>query len=520
MDAHPMQREKISGLMGKISSNLMSDNQILENIRQVGADILQSRDKESAETVHAIAAAKTMAQQLLQDPHLSARQRSVLEKNTIEDGTSTSDSIGALTQLCQTFAEEGLHLRSQSMVIVGDEHAKLKKTESNVIAGDVSWSSKQIMNSLDPLLKRMHQEFPDMPELAALNERVKQIRNGKVIDFFEAIGVMEDGLRLVTKLQGRRNGAEADYLKTFQTHLKNMHSALEEGLKNNIAFQSGSEKEREAFTSLLKGFKDASEHENDPVKLRKLISDNVNHMSSSFQKVMARQDLHIRQQHRALDALRVDVRQKSLKNEQIEAQHAALLQELAASKNERLIDPLTQSMNRRAYDLAIESIDQKVHLGATLDRCGVIVLDIDHFKKINDNHGHVVGDRVLKAVSTLVRKALESRENLKDSTALYRYGGEEFALLYQNLDIQEAARLADQLRRLIAKQSYKVKEQTLHVSVSVGVSYYRTPRILGEQVFDEADRAMYLSKKQGRNRVSLLYGDKFVTLPQHDQQAA
>lgn len=520
MDTHPMQREKISGLMGTISTNLMTDKQMLEKIRQVGTEIVQARDKESAEAVHAIATAKAMAKQLYHAPHLSAGQRAALENNSIEDGASLSDSISALTNLCQTFAEEGLHLRSQSRVIVGDEHAKLKKTESNVIAGDVSWSSKQIMNSLDPLIKRMQQEFPDMPELAALNERVKQIRNGKVIDFFEAIGVMEDGLRLVTKLQGRRNNAESDYLKTFQTHLKNMHCALEEGLKNNIAFQSGSEKEREAFTSLLKGFKDASEQEDDPVKLRKLISDNVNHMSSSFQKVMARQDLHIRQQHRALDALRVDVRQKSLKNEQIEAQHTALLQELAASKNESLIDPLTQSMNRRAYDLAIEAIDKKGSHGAPLDRCGVIVLDIDHFKKINDNHGHSVGDRMLKAVSFLVRKALESREHLKDSTTLYRYGGEEFALLYQNLDIQEAARLADQLRRLIEKQSYKLKDQVLQISVSVGVSYYRSPRMLGEQVFDEADRAMYVSKKQGRNRVSLLYGDKFVTLQKNEPQAA
>lgn len=154
-----------------------------------------------------------------------------------------------------------------------------------------------------------------------------------------------------------------------------------------------------------------------------------------------------------------------------------------------LVDPLTRARNRRALDehLIRVSRDKARHHG----RVAAIMLDIDHFKAINDRFDHNTGDAVLKQVVRLIAARLRATDSL------YRYGGEEFVIIAEHTGAREAQRLADDLRQQV--MDARIDDIGV-ITVSAGVAELCE----GEQPMawlSRADEAMYLAKRQGRNRV-------------------
>jgi diguanylate cyclase (GGDEF)-like protein len=155
------------------------------------------------------------------------------------------------------------------------------------------------------------------------------------------------------------------------------------------------------------------------------------------------------------------------------------------------IDPLTLSGNRRALDIKLEKIlinQQRVYSNVSL-----LLLDVDYFKKINDNYGHASGDKVLVELVALIQKHSRSLDDL------YRYGGEEFILLPLNVDLAEAKWIAEKLCALIAESTFV---DDIAVTVSIGVAKYRVDEP-AEAWISRADAALYLAKNSGRNCVAV-----------------
>ncbi|MGY3571555.1 GGDEF domain-containing protein [Vibrio paucivorans] len=153
------------------------------------------------------------------------------------------------------------------------------------------------------------------------------------------------------------------------------------------------------------------------------------------------------------------------------------------------IDPLTGAYNRARFDTDFGEFCQ---INAKNERqCYLLLLDIDHFKYVNDRFGHLVGDEVLKAVASTIRQ----NYNVE---ALYRYGGEEFAILLHSLNRAEALRVAEQIRNDIELQASRHHM----VTVSGGVATLRYME-LSHQLFKRADDLLYRAKRQGRNRIEL-----------------
>ena len=172
---------------------------------------------------------------------------------------------------------------------------------------------------------------------------------------------------------------------------------------------------------------------------------------------------------------------------------ARLRSEVDRARNEALIDVLTGLPNRRAFD---QSLAQAL---ASPQPVSLLVADIDHFKRINDNHGHLFGDTVLK----LVAQALKNSVSPPHLAA--RVGGEEFAILAPGADIKTAHALAERIRNTIAASRIRRKDSAEpigQITLSLGVADMRRGEG-AEAWFERADRALYVSKASGRNRVTL-----------------
>jgi diguanylate cyclase len=172
-----------------------------------------------------------------------------------------------------------------------------------------------------------------------------------------------------------------------------------------------------------------------------------------------------------------------------------LKSELQRVREEVFTDALTGLTNRRGFDSSVLDLAEKARKsGQTL---ALIMLDIDHFKKINDGFGHLVGDRVIKGVGAAIASAV------KKGDVAARYGGEEFAVLLPGASADVAFQVAERVRETVGRASIKrldKKESVGNVTISGGIAIMRSDESLLSFI-DRADKALYAAKQGGRNRV-------------------
>ena len=159
-----------------------------------------------------------------------------------------------------------------------------------------------------------------------------------------------------------------------------------------------------------------------------------------------------------------------------------------------LRDPLTETGNRIAMNQALQ---REIDLARrNLQPLSVLMLDIDHFKRINDSHGHITGDEVLKAVAGALKNSLRNID------MVFRYGGEEFMVLLSNTNREAAAMVGERLRMAVLGLQYLVEGRAIDLTISIGCATL----LAGESVDSlqrRADNALYVSKRKGRNRLSM-----------------
>jgi diguanylate cyclase (GGDEF)-like protein len=193
---------------------------------------------------------------------------------------------------------------------------------------------------------------------------------------------------------------------------------------------------------------------------------------------------------------------------QLESENAALGDSLRDASQAANRDPLTGLFNRRhlvAFAQPLAALVLEDREAVTL-----LIVDIDHFKRVNDRHGHPVGDQVLRAVAQLLG------ERLRDHDCLARYGGEEFIVVLRRCGVQRGLRVAESLRHNVASTEIDTDDGIVPVTVSIGVAQWGPGEQL-VQVIQRADRTLYRAKQTGRDRVEVDADDAlkqlFVTVP-------
>ena len=155
-------------------------------------------------------------------------------------------------------------------------------------------------------------------------------------------------------------------------------------------------------------------------------------------------------------------------------------------------DGLTGMYNRRYFD---DALAEYLNAFGRIDKpIGMIILDLDHFKIVNDTHGHDVGDEVLRQVAECLQVFTRYHD------VLARLGGEEFAILSPNITEHQLYNLADRIRQAVSQLRIRNGNVTLKVTVSAGLAIWNGVES-GEELYRRADKQLYEAKRQGRNRV-------------------
>ena len=165
-----------------------------------------------------------------------------------------------------------------------------------------------------------------------------------------------------------------------------------------------------------------------------------------------------------------------------------------AATQSALRDPLTDTGNRIAMD---QTLQREIDMSRRhLQPLSLLMLDIDHFKRINDDHGHSAGDEVLKAVAAAIKS------QLRNVDMVFRFGGEEFLILLSNTGREAAALVGERLRFATQAKEYSADGKSVELTVSLGCSTL-LPGESAESLLRRADSALYVAKREGRNRLAM-----------------
>jgi two-component system cell cycle response regulator len=150
-------------------------------------------------------------------------------------------------------------------------------------------------------------------------------------------------------------------------------------------------------------------------------------------------------------------------------------------------DPLTGVYNRRKFERDIElvvAMSERGNRGSSL-----LMIDIDHFKKYNDEYGHQEGDRALRDISQAIEKSMRGYDKIH----IYRYGGEEFVIIIPDISTKDAFKIGERLRNNVKK--------SCNLTISIGISHYKEISDDLQSLISNADKALYEAKRKGRDRV-------------------
>lgn len=189
------------------------------------------------------------------------------------------------------------------------------------------------------------------------------------------------------------------------------------------------------------------------------------------------------------------LQQAQQSNQRLETEIAHSKELEAELQRQALTDPLTGLSNRRHYEMLFNREHDRCRRHGAALVLGMI--DLDHFKRINDNHGHDVGDKVLRFVAEVMQRPL------RHSDILGRFGGEEFILILPDTSLQQAEAIAERMRQALENDALIQGDTLIKVTATFGLTQVRAEDSDIQECVRRADEALYEGKRSGRNKVTL-----------------
>jgi diguanylate cyclase len=268
-----------------------------------------------------------------------------------------------------------------------------------------------------------------------------------------------------------------DNLKDIDQNLSGAQNSHRESINNSRNFDN-------VVQTQVSDIEHTVENEPGSSQLKEKIQSRLNAIRKHLNQYRQSEETH--QQTLEKQLAQLNSRLQGMENES-----KGLRQRLQQKHQQAIHDPLTHLHNRLAYD---ERINQELIRCKRYEQPLVLmVIDIDHFKRVNDSYGHKAGDKALILIATQIKN------NLRESDFLARYGGEEFVLLMLETNLESAAVAADKLLKAVEKCEFHYQNQKVGITISAGLAQFRKEDT-ADSLFQRADEAMYRAKQAGRNQ--------------------
>jgi diguanylate cyclase len=221
-------------------------------------------------------------------------------------------------------------------------------------------------------------------------------------------------------------------------------------------------------------------------EVRSLVYSKLQGIKSALEEKRKQDVARLEQSNRKMSELQQHLQSMKTEINQIQERTKSLEEEV-------LLDSLTNTHNRRAYEMRIDEELQRFKRYNQI--FSLILLDVDHFKRVNDDYGHRAGDKCLREIINRIRPSLRKADFLA------RYGGEEFVVILPGTSSENAGIAAEKLRQIIERTTFLFQGHKISVTISSGVTQANLSDEDPQTVFTRVDAAMYEAKREGRNRV-------------------
>ncbi|BBH43610.1 diguanylate cyclase [Pseudomonas sp. KU43P] len=324
-----------------------------------------------------------------------------------------------------------------------------------------------------------------LPERHKAQAMAMRERVARGLNWYELIPVLDDLAVLMLAITDSGQHEFETYLQQLNERLESFQSHLHEASAGHADNSSAARELDSQLREQVDGLQSSVQGAVDVDSLKHILENRL-------EGLLVTMDDHQQERDRREQELAGRLQGLAERVASMEQEALGYREHLEEQRQKALIDPLTGLPNRAAWSEQVERemLDWQEHGG----HLAMAILDLDHFKRINDGYGHLAGDKVLKIVADQLRKRLRARDFIA------RFGGEEFVVLLPQTSPAAAAQVAEGLRAAIEACPFHFKGERVVITTSIGLSTFRAGE-RGDQVLKRADAALYRAKDQGRNRV-------------------
>ncbi|AZD05554.1 GGDEF domain protein [Pseudomonas chlororaphis] len=347
-----------------------------------------------------------------------------------------------------------------------------------------SYSSvaKHIEHTLLGLLDDLSLPERHRPHAESMRDRLQHGLN-----WYELLPILDDLAVLMLAITDSGQHEFEAYLKRLNERLESFQSNLQAASEGHADSSSAAREMDTQIREQVDGLQSSVQEAADLDDLKQVLE-------SHLEGLLGTMDHHQKQRDEREKEVAARLQSLAERVSSMEQEAQGYREHLEEQRQKALIDPLTGLPNRAAWSERLEhEVAQWQQHGNTLL---LAMLDLDHFKRINDNYGHLAGDKVLKIIAGVLRKRLRGNDFIA------RFGGEEFVLLIPDTTWPVGARLAETLRAAIKACPFHFKGERVTITMSIGMSAFK-PGEHSDLVLKRADQALYRAKEAGRNRVEL-----------------
>lgn len=324
--------------------------------------------------------------------------------------------------------------------------------------------------------------LPERHKAQALEMRERVARG---LNWYELIPVLDDLAVLMLAITDSGQHEFETYLQQLNERLESFQSHLHEASTGHADNSSAARELDSQLREQVDGLQSSVQGAADVDSLKHILE-------GRLEGLLVTMDDHQHERDRREQELAGRLQGLAERVASMEQEALGYREHLEEQRQKAMIDPLTGLPNRAAWSERVEQEVLDWHENG--GHLAMAILDLDHFKRINDGYGHLAGDKVLKIVADQLRKRMRGRDFIA------RFGGEEFVLLLPQTSPPTAVQVAEALRAAIEACPFHFKGERVVITTSIGLSAFR-PGERGDQVLKRADEALYRAKDKGRNRV-------------------